>query len=177
MKTIKFICACLLVSSSLFISSCSSDSDGGGGGSAASGTMKAKVGGSWVTTLEMATFANRVGPILQIQGNTGGTSSKAFVLTVTTFDGVGTYDIGGGETGLGLAYSSYVETTVDLSNPTAPDIKTWNAPYEGGAKVGEVKISEVTDTYIKGTFSFTAKNEEDGSTKQISEGSFNVNFN
>lgn len=176
MKTIKFICAYLLVTSSMFISSCSSDDDGGGGGTAALGTIKAKVNGSNVTTLDITTFATQVGPILQIQGNTGGTSSKAFVMNVTTFDGVGTYDIGGGSTGLGQANVSYVETTVDLSNPTAPDIKTWSAPFEGGEKVGEIKVSEVTDTNIKGTFFFTAKNVGDNSTKEITEGSFNIEF-
>jgi hypothetical protein len=176
MKTIKFICAYLLVTTSMFIASCSSDDDGGGGGSAAAGTIRAKVNGTTVTTLEMVTFATQVGPVLQIQGNTGGTSSKAFVMNITTYDGVGTYDIGGGSTGLGLANASYVETTVDLSNPTAPDIKTWSAPFEGGEKVGEIKISEVTDTAIKGTFFFTAKNVSDNSTKEITEGSFNIEF-
>ncbi len=176
MKTIKFICACFLVTTSFLVSSCSSDDDGGGGGSAAAGTITAKVGGSSVTTVNIATFANQVGPIMQIQGNTGGTSSKAFVLNIMTYDGVGTYDIGGGEFGLGQANVSYVETIVDLANPTAPDIKTWSAPFEGGEKVGEIKVSEVTETYIKGTFQFTAKNTDDGSTKQITEGSFNIDL-
>jgi len=174
MKTIKFICACFLVTSSLFLTSCSSDDDGGGGGNAAAGTIRAKVNGTTVTTLEMVTFATQVGSVMQIQGNTGGTSSKAFVMNIMTFDGVGTYDIGGGSTGLGQANVSYVETTVDLSNPAAPNIKTWNAPFEGGEKVGEIKVSEVTDTNIKGTFFFTAKNVDDGSTKEITEGSFNI---
>lgn len=176
MKTIKFICACFLVTSSLFLTSCSSDDDGGGGGNAAAGTIRAKVNGTTVTTLEMVTFATQVGSVMQIQGNTGGTSSKAFVMNIMTFDGVGTYDIGGGSTGLGQANVSYVETTVDLSNPAAPNIKTWNAPFEGGEKVGEIKVSEVTDTNIKGTFFFTAKNVDDNTQKQITEGSFNINL-
>ncbi|MEZ4839820.1 DUF6252 family protein [Flavobacterium sp.] len=174
MKTIKFICACFLVTSSLFVTSCSSDDDGGGGGSAAAGTITAKVNGASVTTLDMVTFAYQVGTMMHIQGNTGGTSSQAFSFNITTFDGVGTYDIGGGEFGLGHANVSYVETEVDLSNPTAPDVKTWSAPFDGGDKVGEIRVSEVTDTHIKGTFSFTAKNPADGSTKEITEGSFNV---
>jgi hypothetical protein len=176
MKTIKFICACFLVTSTFFVTSCSIDSDGGSGGSAAAGTIKAKVNGSNVTTLDITTFATQVGSVMQIQGNTGGTSSKAFVLYITTLNGVGTYDIGGGVTGLGQANVSYVETTVNLSNPTAPEIKTWNAPYEGGEKVGEIKISEITSTNVKGTFFFTAKNVGDNSTKQITEGSFNINL-
>lgn len=171
MKTIKFICACFLVTSSLFVTSCSSDDDGGGGGSAAAGTITAKVDGSNVTTLAMTTFASQVGSMLSIQGNTGGTTSKAIVLNITTFDGVGTYDIGG-TLGLGQANASYTEIIV--SNPMSPETKTWGAPYTGGDKVGEVKVSEVTDTHIKGTFYFTAKNSSDDSTKNITEGSFNV---
>lgn len=176
MKTIKFICACFLVTTSFFVTSCSSDDDGGGGGSAAAGTITAKVDGNNVTTLEMTTFANQVGSMLSIQGNTGGTSSKAIVLNITSFDGVGTYDIGG-TLGLGQANASYTEITVDISNPTAFESKIWSAPYEGGDKVGEINVSEVTETNIKGTFTFSAKNTDDNSMKQITQGSFNVELN
>ncbi|WP_396151412.1 DUF6252 family protein [Flavobacterium sp.] len=176
MKTIKFICACFLVTTSFFVTSCSSDDDGGGSGSAAAGTITAKVDGNNVTTLEMTTFANQVGSMLSIQGNTGGTSSKAIVLNITTFDGVGTYDIGG-TLGLGQANASYTEITVDISNPTAFESKIWSAPYEGGDKVGEINVSEVTETNIKGTFTFSAKNTDDNSMKQITQGSFNVELN
>lgn len=173
MKAIKILCACLIVSTSLFTTACSSDDDGGGGGSAAEGTLTAKVDGASVTTLEMVTYATQSGNFLQIQGNTGGTSSKAFVLNVTTFDGIGTYDIGG-TAGLGQANASYTEITIDLANPTAPETNIWAAPYDGGDKVGEVRISEITDTHIIGTFNFSAKNPDDDSIKQITEGSFNV---
>lgn len=176
MKTIKFICACFLVTTSFFVTSCSSDDDGGGSGSAAAGTITAKVDGNNVTTLEMTTFANQVGSMLSIQGNTGGTSSKAIVLNITSFDGVGTYDIGG-TLGLGQANASYTEITVDISNPTAFESKIWSAPYEGGDKVGEINVSEVTETNIKGTFTFSAKNTDDNSMKQITQGSFNVELN
>lgn len=167
-----------LLASTMFFTntSCSSDDDGGGGGTAAAGTITAKVNGTSVTTLNMVTFASQVGPMLTIQGNTGGTSSKAFVLNITTFDGVGTYDIGGGTGGLGLANASYTEITVDLANPMAPTTNVWAAPYTGGAKVGEVRVSEVTSTGVKGTFQFSCKNSSDDSMKEITEGSFNVNF-
>lgn len=173
MKKIKLICAFVVVTTFTLFTSCSSDDNGGGGGNAAAGTIKAKVDGTTVTTMEMVTFANQVGSMLQIQGNTGGTSSKAFVLNVTTFDGVGTYDIGGAG-GLGQANASYTEIIVNLSNPMATETKVWAAPYTGGDKVGEIKISEITATHIKGTFNFSAKRTEDGSMKQITEGAFNV---
>jgi len=161
----------MLVVSSLSIS-CKSDDDGGGGGSAAAGTISAKVDGSQFNSVEMATFASINSGSIQIQGNTGGTSSKAIVMTIVGYDGVGTYPIGGGANVFTVA--SYVETEVDLSNPTNPEVVTWSAPYDDSV-AGEINISEVTDTKVKGTFSFTAK-AEGGSTKTITEGSFNVNL-
>ncbi|MFN3640416.1 MAG: DUF6252 family protein [Flavobacterium sp.] len=176
MKTVKLICAFMFVAGMTLMGSCSSDDNGGGGGNAALGTIKAKVNGTNVTTMSMVTFATRTGSFLTLQGNTGGTSSKAFVLNVTTLNGVGTYDIGGGSTGLGQANTSYTEITVNLSNPGASDTKVWQAPYTGGEKVGEINISEISDTNVKGTFFFTCKNSTDESIKNVTEGSFNINF-
>src|SRR5690606_9947542 len=102
------------------------------------------------------TFASINSGSIQIQGNTGGTSSKAIVMTIVGYDGVGTYPIGGGANVFTVA--SYVETEVDLSNPTNPEVVTWSAPYDDSV-AGEINISEVTDTKVKGTFSFTAKAE------------------
>jgi len=176
MKTVKLICAFMLVAGIAMVSSCSSDDNGGGGGNAALGTIKAKVDGTNVTTMSMVTFATRVGSMLSLSGNTGGTSSKAFSLIITTLDGVGTYDIGGGSTGLGQANASYTEIMVDISNPAATETKVWQAPYTGGEKVGEINISEISDTNVKGTFFFTCRNSTDNSTKNVTEGSFNINF-
>lgn len=165
----------MLVAGMTLICSCSSDDNGGGGGNAALGTIKAKVDGSNVTTMSMVTFATRVGSLLSLSGNTGGTSSKAFTLNVTALDGVGTYDIGGA-LGLGQANASYSEFVIDLSNPGSPESRVWQAPYTGGEKVGEINISEITDTNVKGTFFFTCKNTSDNSIKNVTEGSFNINF-
>src|SRR5690554_842874 len=88
MKTIKKISMLVLATViSLFTLSCSKSDDGGSGGSAAEGTIKAKVDGTWVETLEMVTFATETMGTLQLQGNTGGTSSKAFVFTINGFEG------------------------------------------------------------------------------------------
>ncbi len=161
---------------SSFALSCSSSDDGGGGGSAAEGTITAKVDGTSVTTLEMVTFATQVGTVLQMQGNTGGTSSKAFVFNLMGFEGVGTYKIGGDDLEFLAANASYVETEVDLSNPMAPETNTWFAPYTD-EEVGEIKVSEyVEGDYIKGTFHFKAKRTEGDDIKNITNGSFNVNF-
>lgn len=176
MKTIKFFALLCLVAMPFAITSCSSDDDGGGGGSAGANTIKAKVDGSWVTTVPVTGAAYHFGSMLSIQGATAGTSSKSFLLTIHSYDGVGTYYIGGGATGLGQAGAGYTEFNIDISNPTDIEEKTWQAPYEGGDQVGEIKVSEVTDTYVKGTFHFTAKNSDDGTTKTVTEGSFNMEF-
>src|SRR6056300_1193074 len=48
-------------------------------------------------------------------------------------------------------------------------VETWNAAN------GTCEITEVTDEEVKGTFSFTGTNEDDGSTKSVS-GSFYVSI-
>ncbi|WNM19103.1 DUF6252 family protein [Flavobacterium capsici] len=173
MKTIKKISLVLFAALAVSLSSCSSDG-GSGGGTAGAGTIKAKVNGSWVTTPELTTAATHSGNFLHIQGTAGDTSSKSFSVNVIAFDGVGTYDIGGGVSGLGAANATYNETIVNISNPMASDYSNWSAPYDGGAKVGEVTVTEITETNVKGTFYFTAKNTDDNSTKEITEGSFNI---
>lgn len=68
-----------------------------------------------------------------------------------------------------------MEIVVDPANPTAFQSTTWQAPYDGGAKVGEIKVSEVTATNIKGTFFFSAqKNTGEPTQKEITQGSFNI---
>ena len=62
----------------------------------------------------------------------------------------------------------------NINNPM--NSQTWSAPYQDSGVVGEVKISEKTDTKIKGTFNFKAKNSNDQSIKNITEGSFNLDF-
>ena len=84
------------------------------------------------------------------------------------FEGVGTYDIGGGANVFGNA--SYTE--VDVANPS--DSETWVAPFDSTI-AGKISVSEVSDTSIKGTFNFKGKNA-DGTFKEITEGSFDVNF-
>lgn len=154
------------------ITSCSKDDDGGAQGPAAEGTITAKVNGTSVTTLEMVTFANVESGTLTMQGNTGGTSSKAFVFTIFGYDGEGTYELGGGANVFNVA--SYQETEVDLANPTAPEIQIWSAPFDDTV-AGEINISEETETHVIGTFSFQGKDVNgDQSMRNITEGSFNI---
>ena len=154
------------------VTSCSKDDDGGGGGDAASGTVKAKVAGSNFTSSPQLSFASRtdVGgtTTVTVQGNDN--SGKAIVLVMNGVTGEGTFQIGGGAN-ISIS-ASYLE--VNISNPSAT--QTWQAPFDSTV-AGEVKISELSNTKVKGTFNFTGKNVNgDNSTKAITEGSFNLSF-
>lgn len=150
--------------------SCSKDDDGGDGGDAASGIVKGKADGVLVTSTKQLTSATII--------NAGGTSTvsiqgtnmdgKGFNFTINGFEGTGTYNIGGGANVFIVA--NYIE-----GNATNPlDTKIWTAPFDDTV-AGEINISESSDTTIKGTFEFTGKND-DGTFKEITEGSFNVDF-
>jgi hypothetical protein len=170
MKTIKFICACFLVTSSLFLTSCSKDDDGGGGGNAAAGTITGKVNGTTVTSSSQLTQANKVTAgstsSLTMQGTNF--DGKGFSFVINNFTGTGTYEIGGSSSVFVVA--SYIEG--NASNPLATNI--WSAPFDTDAVRGEISFSEATDDNVKGTFSFTAKNPNDDTEREITQGAFNV---
>lgn len=171
MKNFKKSILVLMAVVAVSLTSCKKDDDGGGGGGAASGTVQAKVGGSNYKSDSALTSA--------ILTSSGGTSSVTITANTMNgrnitlsiiggFDGEGTYNIGGGANVFGNA--SYTE--IDVSNPT--DAEIWVAPFDESV-AGEINISEVSDKNIKGTFNFRGKNE-DGSFKEITEGTFNVDF-
>ena len=173
MRTLKQFMLLVMTMSLVSLSSCSKDDDGGSGGSAASGTLEASVGGTSFQSMEIsssATVANGGQNLIIIASNSDG---NAFAFTILGFDGVGTYQIGGGANILNVA--SYTETDVDLNNPQNSTTEIWQAPYDDTV-AGEIQISEVTDTKVKGTFEFTCKNVNgDQSIKTITNGSFNLN--
>lgn len=171
MRTFKKTILVLMAVVAISLTSCSKDDDGGDGGSAASGTIVAKVSGSDYKSEPMITSATRADgngvSTLVITGNT--MDGKNISLSINGgFEGVGTYNIGGGANVFGNA--SYTE--IDVANPT--DAQMWVAPYDTSV-AGEIKVSEVTSTNVKGTFHFKGKNA-DGSFKDITEGSFDVDF-
>ena len=173
MKLIKSIKPIFLVAFvfSFLTFACKSDDDGGNGGLASSGTITAKVNGNSLTTLNLVTSANLVSGNLMIQGNTGGTNAKSITLLIMGVNGTGTYPIGGGANINNSA--SYIELSGTITNPQTT---TWQAPYDSN-QVGEIKISEMTATQVKGTFNYKAKNTTgDQSIKEITEGSFNLSL-
>lgn len=169
MKTIKFLS--LFLFASLIITSCKKDDDGGDDSTAAAGTITAKVNGTTFTSIELATTANQVTAqgvtTITIQGSDA--SGKGIVMIINAFDGVGTYEITDSNV---FTSATYLEANVN--NPT--NSQTWTAPFQDSGVVGQIQISNKTDTNIQGTFNFTAKNSNDQSERNITEGSFNMNL-
>ncbi|MGV3695574.1 DUF6252 family protein [Flavobacterium sp.] len=164
MKTIKNFSFAIVLALTTILTSCSS-SDGGGGGGAAAGTIKAKAGNVNFKSMTQASFAMRQGGMIIIQGSDA--SGRAIQLMVTG-NATGTYEISdNGISNIG----SYTEINLNTFDSTV-----WAAPYEGSGAVGTVVIEELTDTSVKGTFSFTGKNQEGADTKAVTNGAFNVNF-
>jgi hypothetical protein len=168
MKNLKKIMVVVMTVTMVSITSCSKDDDGGNGGNAASGTIEAKINGSQFTSLEITSFASLTTgggqTTLIMQGNT---QSKAINMIIIGYNGEGTYELSDSNI---FTSASYIEP--NISDPV--NSRTWNAPFQDSGVIGEINISEETESTIKGTFNFTAKNTNDGSTKNITEGSFNL---
>ena len=171
MKTFKKSILVIMAIVAVSLTSCKKDDDGGGGGGAGSGTVVAKVGGSNFKSLEMASTASETNAggstTITIQGSDA--NGKGIFIIINNFDGTGTYEFSDSNV---FVNATYVEA--NINNPM--NSQTWSAPYQNSGVVGEVKVSEKTDTKIKGTFNFKAKNSNDQSIKNITEGSFNLDF-
>jgi len=172
MRTLKQTLLVFMSMSVLLFTSCKSDDDGGNGGDAPSGTLTAKVDGANFQSLDIsssATVANNGQNLIIIASNSDG---NAFAITIVGYSGPGTYPLGGGANIFNVA--SYTETDVDINNPQNSSTEIWQAPFDD-TQVGEVNISEETDTKVIGTFNFTGKNVNgDQSEKSITDGSFNL---
>lgn len=173
MRKFKYIAVFITTVSLFSFTSCSTDDDGSGTGNAPSGILIAKVDGITFESLEIsssATISNGGQNLIIITTNSDG---NAFSFTILGYEGEDTYPIGGGANIFNSA--SYSETEVNLSNPTASVTELWQAPFDD-SMVGELKVSEETDSKVIGTFSFQCKNVNgDSSVKRITEGSFNLN--
>ncbi len=167
MKNFKTLMLFIMIGSLVTLVGCSSDDDGGDGGNAGAGTMTAKVDGTTVTSIELASQATLVASTstLILQGTDA--NGIGFVITINGYTGTGTYNIDGNTTGFSVAI--YIET--DVSNPS--NTQSWQAPYNTSIN-GSVSVSEETSDNVKGTFEFTGKNANDNSQKVITDGSFNL---
>lgn len=168
MKKIKQLGTIAFLALALTFSSCSSDSDGSSTGPAGDGTITAKVDGSTVTTMSLASFAfiNGVGEAKALQITGADATAKAFTLQIVGFTGNGTYNTGTDMPTVVLTY-----TATDINNPQNTN-NTWVAGGDDGS-TGTITVTEYTDTKVKGTFSFKGKNQA-GTNKDVTNGSFNV---
>lgn len=170
MRNLKQFMLLIMTVSLVTLSGCKSDDDGGSGGSAPSGTLAASVDGASYQSVEVASSATLAnGNLIIIAANSDGNS---FSMTINGYSGPGTYPLGGGANIFNIG--SYQETMVDLNNPQNSTTEIWQAPFDD-MQVGEINISEETDTNVTGTFEFMCKNVGgDQSVKDITNGSFNL---
>ena len=159
MKTLKTLGAMCLLATILF--SCSSD-DGGGGSNSGGFSLTAKVNGANYSNSNyfdpMAVITNN---ILVIQSSDNGGNS--IQIQVMNYNGVGSYT--SGNNNLMAGYINYLK-----AGATVGQFKTFTSVRGDGL----VEITEVTDTYVKGTFSATAPENVSNSTEsvEITEGRF-----
>ncbi len=168
MKNLKHTLFVAMAVSIMSILSCSKDDDGGSAGNTGEGTITATVNGQQFTTLEITSAANTAtgggNVTLVLQGNT---ASQGVGMIINGYTGVGTYELS----------DSNIFTTANYVEPNASDplnTQIWNAPYQDSGVVGEINVAEDANGRVKGTFNYTAKNQNDGSVKTISDGSFDL---
>lgn len=153
----------------LSFTSCSKDDDGGSDPAGGTGTFSAKVNGESFASME-GTVAGEItqsGPT-KVFGISGGTQkSQNLQIIVTTFDGVGTYDLNF----MNIGTYSYLP---DPNNPD-PNTVVIYTTSNGQSSNGQLKVSSFDGDVAKGTFSFTAYNLDNPSESvSITEGEFNI---
>ena len=155
----------LLAGTLIAFSSCSKDDDEDGNGDdnpnpPATGSMTCKVDGAdW--TAGLAVVATKNGTLVTVTGNDS--NAKQLQLILYNLAGTGTVDLGG--------------------TPTNQNAGRWTAGIgqndtyttQLGVGSGTVEVTELTDTSIKGTFQFTAKNPA-GTEVAVTDGSFTATF-
>jgi|SRR5690606_34307361 len=145
MRTLKSISKVLLVAFSLAIAvSCDNDDDNGGGGGGGNGVyLRAKVNGqNWSNSSLVEPSATLNMGILNILASNN--SGDAFNIQIPNFTGEGTYNNGNND--LMAGYINYMDMG-SVGQFTS---------YTSVRGEGQVIVTEVTETHIKGTFTATA---------------------
>ena len=161
MKTFRTFFYALMVYS-VALASCTKDDDNAEPDNSdnGSGTLTATVNGSYfdATLAVQAVFENGV---LSVAGNNG--NAQQLQITLLNPDGAGTYQIGGN--------MANPNTGMYVDGPSAEETYTTMV----GVGNGSVEITEFTDSKVKGTFSFTARNTG-GNEVHVTDGRFDVNI-
>ncbi|GGG19219.1 hypothetical protein GCM10011344_19780 [Dokdonia pacifica] len=178
MKTIKLVMLLCVVG--LTYTSCKTDDDGGDGGNAAAGTVEATVDGASFTSDAIATMATQINAqgitTLNIVGSAlSAGSARTITLTIIGVDGEGTYPIQvSTDSGIITATATYIEASGNVGGGGIDG--SWLAPFDESL-AGEVNITEITDTTVRGTFSYSARSQDDESNfVEITNGSFNLDL-
>lgn len=169
MKTLKFLTV-ILFASILLVGCNKSDDDGGDNPSAGSGSFTAQVDGSdfsgSIAANATLVNSNGVSVLTMLASNASG---NAINIIINPFDGEGTYQISDSSV---FTTASYIEA--DASNPS--NSMTWVAPFESSGVVGEINISEQTETSVQGTFSFEARLQNGTDIVSVTNGEFNLDL-
>ncbi len=139
---------------SLFMSSCDDEDETTGPSDIVLGEMSATVGGSDFKAGN-AYYYNSSNTISGGQ-QVGGLTNLTDVNTISVQLG----QIGGSPEVKSYTAICYYQESRGM--PPTSTVKSWNATN------GTCEITEVTDEYVRGTFSFTGTNEDDNSTKSVS---------
>lgn len=172
MKTTITLGRFAVIATALFFAACSSDDDNGSSSSnIPDGTfIKSTVDGDAWRTYEIqgvsvaAAISNGTGAsrLIMINGSGDMNGSTAMAINLIGIDATGEYTFGPDSENITIAY---VENQVSFDNSNCD-----------GA-TGTLKITELSADGIKGTFSLTAKNDENCSqSKTIAGGQFSGEF-
>ncbi|HLW31514.1 MAG TPA: hypothetical protein VKX40_04575 [Aequorivita sp.] len=169
MKTFNKTILVLMAVAALSFTSCSKNDDGGSDPDGGTGTFSAKVNGDFFASME-GTVAGQItqsGPTKVFAISAGTTQSQNLQMIVTTFDGVGTYDLNF----VNIGTYSYLP---DPSNPD-PNTVVIFTTGNGQSSNGQLKVSSFDGDVAKGTFSFTAYNLDNLSESvSVTDGEFNI---
>ena len=154
MKALKLLTVFVLIASISFVS-CKKDEDDSANPSTGNSTMSLKYDGtSWNATLDVQ--AIKSGNTIVVTGTDS--NSKQAQVQLTDVTTTGTYEVNVGNT------LRWTEST----SPTDSFIAN------GMLGSGTITVSELSDTKIVGTFSFTGFST--GGTRTITDGKFSVEF-
>ncbi len=152
MKSMKKIIGIFMLAAALF--SCKKDKNNNN--NTGNGSMTAKVAGASFNA-DLAVQATLSNSVLSFAG-TG--SNGQINITIPSYDGPGTFTIGGG------SFTTAIYAT------TSTPIESYSASVVLGS--GSVTVTSDDGGYVKGTFNFTGYSSGGAASKAITDGSFNI---
>lgn len=145
---------------------CTKDDDnpvGNGNNNNNTAAMTGKIDGTtWKSVVAEVAIENEELDILGVQGDSSASLSLQF--TIGNFHGTGTYQLDGFDN------TAYIIDLAKGGNMTIYGVDDDPESQTGG----ELVVTEITTTSIKGTFHFTAVNKLGNETKSVTNGVFTI---